>query len=274
MIAKWRVSNFKSIREEIELDIAPLTIFAGANSSGKSTFLQPMLLVAQTLAHRVSSRSVVLNGSLTRLGQFDDLKSLNSDVDQISIGWTVQPYQFIQDRGIVSGRRLPSYFAFSRHVLSSISCDIAFDTEVSDGQKEIAQIQPRLLATRLSVEIQDDEEGDQTSFMDVMLANEADIREKQKWTDVSDGEEGLGFLKYNVKVDQNSLDDIRDEYATAELVGCDLNHFLPELVSVGLDRAIEDAKIVLDTLSGDRLSSSIMRRSYRARNFNVPKIVM
>ena len=71
MITNWKVSNFKSIRDETELHLAPLTLFAGANSSGKSTFIQSILLVAQTLANKVSSRSVVLNGALTSLGQFD-----------------------------------------------------------------------------------------------------------------------------------------------------------------------------------------------------------
>ncbi|MCH8098060.1 MAG: AAA family ATPase [Proteobacteria bacterium] len=91
MITKWKAFNFKSVRKETELSIAPLTIFAGANSSGKSTFLQSILLVAQTLSHKVSSRSVVLNGALARLGQFDDLRSVESGADQIVIGWTCQP---------------------------------------------------------------------------------------------------------------------------------------------------------------------------------------
>ena len=34
MITKWKVFNFKSVRKETELRFAPLTIFAGANSSG------------------------------------------------------------------------------------------------------------------------------------------------------------------------------------------------------------------------------------------------
>ena len=57
MITKWKVFNFKSVKKETELEFAPLTIFAGANSSGKSTFLQSILLIAQTLSHKVSSRS-------------------------------------------------------------------------------------------------------------------------------------------------------------------------------------------------------------------------
>lgn len=93
MIAKWKTFNFKSIREETELDLAPLTIFAGANSSGKSTFIQSVLLIAQTLAHKVGSRSVVLNGALTSLGQFDDLKSNDDTSDQITIKCTCGRFQ-------------------------------------------------------------------------------------------------------------------------------------------------------------------------------------
>jgi len=46
MISKWGVTNFKSIRE-VNLDLAPLTIFTGVNSSGKSSFLDSILLSSQ-----------------------------------------------------------------------------------------------------------------------------------------------------------------------------------------------------------------------------------
>lgn len=41
MITKWKVFNFKSIREETELDLGPLTIFAGANS-GREEHIHPI----------------------------------------------------------------------------------------------------------------------------------------------------------------------------------------------------------------------------------------
>ena len=91
MITSWNITNFKSIRNRTELSLAPLTVFSGANSSGKSTFIQSILLIAQTLASKVSSRSVVLNGALTSLGQFDDLRSNESESDQIRIRWTCSP---------------------------------------------------------------------------------------------------------------------------------------------------------------------------------------
>ena len=48
-ITKIAVSGFKSLAEEWTIDIHPLTILAGANSSGKSSIMQPLLMLKQTL---------------------------------------------------------------------------------------------------------------------------------------------------------------------------------------------------------------------------------
>ena len=48
-ITKISVKGFKSIVEECQIDIRPLTILAGANSSGKSSMMQPLLMLKQTL---------------------------------------------------------------------------------------------------------------------------------------------------------------------------------------------------------------------------------
>ena len=43
------VAGYKSIYKEQSIEIKPLTILAGANSSGKSSIMQPLLLLKQTL---------------------------------------------------------------------------------------------------------------------------------------------------------------------------------------------------------------------------------
>ena len=48
-ITKIAVSGFKSLTNECEINIRPLTILAGANSSGKSSIMQPLLMLKQTL---------------------------------------------------------------------------------------------------------------------------------------------------------------------------------------------------------------------------------
>ena len=272
MITKWKAFNFKSIRKETELNFAPLTIFAGANSSGKSTFLQPILLVAQTLAHRVTSRPVVLNGAFARLGQFDDLRSVESDADQIVIGWTVQP--LAQHRRPSDVRRAPMYYRPKRRVLSSVSCEISFDTEGSGVQREITQIQPRLFSSRLSALTQDPEEGDQRSRISIRRATTTGDEAKQKWSDVSDSDDFLPALQYDVELDDNSLADIRDEFVSAEPVGCVLRHFLPGRLALGVDRVAEDAQSIMDIIAEKSRRGFNLHRGYRYRDVVVPHAVV
>lgn len=44
-----QVRGFKSLVDECAIEIRPLTLLAGANSSGKSSILQPILMLKQTL---------------------------------------------------------------------------------------------------------------------------------------------------------------------------------------------------------------------------------
>ena len=49
MITKLRIKNYKSIGEDLPaLQLKPLTIFAGKNSSGKSNILEIIAILAQT----------------------------------------------------------------------------------------------------------------------------------------------------------------------------------------------------------------------------------
>ncbi len=92
MITKWKLGNFRSIRDYTVLDFAPLTLFAGANSSGKSTILKSILLIAQTLSHKDHSRPLVLNGDLIKLKNFNDNISDNSTSNILVIGWECLPF--------------------------------------------------------------------------------------------------------------------------------------------------------------------------------------
>ncbi len=67
------VSGFKSIVEERTLEIRPLTLLAGANSSGKSSMMQPLLLMKQTMDAQFDPGPLLLNGpnvKFTSVNQF------------------------------------------------------------------------------------------------------------------------------------------------------------------------------------------------------------
>ena len=61
-ITKIAVSGFKSLAEECTIDIRPLTILAGANSSGKSSIMQPFLMLKQTLEAPYDPGPLLLEG--------------------------------------------------------------------------------------------------------------------------------------------------------------------------------------------------------------------
>lgn len=61
-ITKIAVKGFKSIAEECEIDIRPLTILAGANSSGKSSIMQPLLMLKQTLEAPYDPGALLIDG--------------------------------------------------------------------------------------------------------------------------------------------------------------------------------------------------------------------
>ena len=72
-ITTLSVAGFKSIFEEQTIEIRPLTLLAGANSSGKSSMIQPLLLLKQTLEAPYDPGPLLLAGQnvkFTSVSQF------------------------------------------------------------------------------------------------------------------------------------------------------------------------------------------------------------
>ena len=265
MITKWKVFNFKSIREETELDLGPLTIFAGANSSGKSTFIQSVLLVAQTLAHKVGSRSVVLNGAFTSLGQFDDLKSNGGEADQITIKCTCRPLpdqEAVIPRRSQFGARRAIYYGPRSSQLQEIACEISFDADLSSSQRDLFQIQPRLFATQLSCVSRDEDNVDQNAGISVHYSSKA-ISEIEGADGVSEIDDQLrASLAYAVELDENSMTEVKEEFRSAKPIGCMLRHFLPDRIIYGIDTIEEDANAIAMALQDDGRRVMGLRRRF------------
>ena len=76
MISELSVQNFKSWKDTGKLHLAQLTGFFGANSSGKTSILQTLLMLKQTVERPSDWNGVIDFGddnSLVNLGSFDDL---------------------------------------------------------------------------------------------------------------------------------------------------------------------------------------------------------
>lgn len=88
-ISKLRIENFKSI-QSAELDFGPLTVLVGANSAGKSSVLQTLVLLSQIVRERGHSSLVNLNGAELQLGTFADIK--NSQTRSRGVGLSIDLY--------------------------------------------------------------------------------------------------------------------------------------------------------------------------------------
>lgn len=266
MITKWKVFNFKSIREETELTLGPLTIFAGANSSGKSTFIQSILLVAQTLSNKVSSRSVVLNGAFTSLGQFDDLQSNGSTSDQIAIKCTCRPLSEkeggIVNRSMVSSRG-SIYYGPLNNQLQEVACEIFFDADPSSPERELFQIQPRLFATQISCTSRDEDNLDQSADISIRYSSKP-FSEIDNMDAISEIDDQLrAGLAYDVEFDQGSMAEVKEDFISARPIGCMLRHFLPERIIYSIDTIQEDANAITIALQSDgRRSMGLRRRGF------------
>jgi predicted ATPase len=84
----YRVDNFKSLKTTGIIEIAPITIFIGPNATGKSSALQPLLFLAQTMANSRDEAGFLSNGEYLNLGNYGDFinqhdvtKKLNIELD-------------------------------------------------------------------------------------------------------------------------------------------------------------------------------------------------
>jgi hypothetical protein len=88
-ITRIAVEGFKSISKKQSIDIAPLTILAGANSSGKSSIMQPLLLLKQTLEQTFDPGGLWIAGPNVKFTSSDQFLS-KTDKSYYSGGLAVE----------------------------------------------------------------------------------------------------------------------------------------------------------------------------------------
>ena len=76
MLTRIDLRHFKCF-ETLKLPLRPLTLLSGANASGKSSMMQALVLLHQTMREHEWSSRLMLNGSAVRLGAVADV------VDQV-----------------------------------------------------------------------------------------------------------------------------------------------------------------------------------------------
>lgn len=197
------------------MEFRPLTIFTGANSSGKSTILQSILLVTQTLQSPIASRSILLNGWFKKFGTFSDIVNRRDNKKNIKFGFKLTNdgasegemyrYRYIED-------------------IKAIDCEFELS---SDGKDEC--LQPTLCYTRLTT-IKKNGKQESKDVLDIQKSGERSDEEKFVIEKCKSE-----YLPSDFDYSINSKNKLRFNYYEPDitewkLVGAGMFHFLPSYV--------------------------------------------
>ena len=268
MITRWEVENFKSVQDKADLEIGRLTVFAGANSSGKSSFIQSILLAAQTMTQKkISSHSVVLNGSLIRLGQFSDIISDSGKSREIRMKCICKPLK--PQIELDSFRSRPRFLEFEE-----ICFDVFFTSPVENSSRDSDHLRPQLNSSRISCKYREayDESDYQNAYISIknpkIASNESRGRLTRGNPDVfecsvdidEDSEASLGERRYEPTIESR----------------CVMRHFMPEnlLYSVDIykESAVRITSLLFDSFHQLRLEGKSDSEFYN--HFNIAKEVV
>lgn len=237
MITNWTVKNFKSIYGRKTLDFGGLTLFAGANSSGKSTILQSILLVTQTLQSQVVSRPIILNGHIVRLGTFDDILSNNAAEREVSIGCKLNQKEISRKSSIA-----PVRFFYNKERIEQLSSATFEFTFAADGvpeNKEALQLQPILKKAKVQFLAKDKDDNATFEFRRRMQNSATTIR-SLKLSEASVTKQIAPTLDYEVTTsDQLLASPYLKIVGHIKPAGVFVRHFMPAHLT-GVYEAVQD----------------------------------
>ena len=151
------VSNLRRLKLVPPIEVKPITILVGRNSSGKSSFLRAFPLLRQSLMTRTSS-PILWYGDLVDFGSFDISVSDNSLVEPISFSFVIdkltpdETRAFYWRSGLLHARGVLEHTVFS---------GVHFDLSIvrAGERTRISRILVRIDEPKLSYEIFVDEDS-------------------------------------------------------------------------------------------------------------------
>lgn len=147
MLKSWTIENFKPIIKSGELKFSPVTVLAGRNSSGKSSLLQLILMVAQTLGSKVVERPLLPTGLNVQLGTFEDILNASSSLRTLIVGFELdfeteqapppEMELFVRNKANITSVRIVAVFNSARGNATSSSAIEAAKVVVEKVSLEI-----------------------------------------------------------------------------------------------------------------------------------------
>ncbi|WP_293149532.1 MULTISPECIES: AAA family ATPase [unclassified Microcoleus] len=124
-----RVERLRCLGDTGYIQLKPITVLLGQNSSGKSSFLRILPLLKQSLESRTTG-PILWSGRLVDFGNFEDAHQTGAE-DNIEFSFNFK----LESRQFPSARDF-SYFLFSGEAKILNTCDITLTLQVSENKKK------------------------------------------------------------------------------------------------------------------------------------------
>ncbi|MBA8877227.1 AAA family ATPase [Phyllobacterium myrsinacearum] len=246
MLKYWSIGGFKSFKNETSMKLSPITVFAGSNSSGKSTVIQSILMLKQTVQYGSSSRSLALNGPLVRLGTFDDVIHYSADPRAINIELDYEADAldgtFATDRPEWAAHR---HWSFTRGKIENVVGKFRWEPRIQTTGNLIEksdQLQSTVAAAKFLVRRSPTKENE--ASIDYYIAYSPSSFDTY-W----DGEE-TQIRWAEVEMDALSEADLLKDKPDGQITHLALKYFLPDMIRVNFNKGKKRAFEMMEALFG------------------------
>lgn len=262
MLTEWILEDFKAFHGKHTVKLAPLTILCGANSSGKSTLVQSILLAKQTFEFSPEERVIALNGPLVRLGTFSDVLNYdsrqNKELPTVGLGWTREGEKVAK----VSSN-IPYWTNEDRLITATIL--FSFDSPSNGVSGTITELQPALAVSSVSAEFQSVDETEHSLRFGIARYSGRGRRIQYSSSALeSDAPPSFRITQ----IDTETKEAAQSSWTDAALVSCAPRHFFPYLPIIRFDRNTSVANSLAADLIGRRA-----RRRTRTTGTPIPSML-
>ncbi|WP_337018123.1 DUF3696 domain-containing protein [Leclercia sp. AS011] len=131
MINGIGVANFRSFKKKTLIELKPITVFVGKNSSGKSSLLRTFPLFRQSVEENTTG-PVLWYGRYVDLGDFDEIKSNGSESNNINFTFNLTISEQSQNRY--------SHYRYWNTPLSSMNLSVDLTVYSKDRKTKTREI--------------------------------------------------------------------------------------------------------------------------------------
>lgn len=216
MITKIAIDGFKCFGQRRTMRLAPITILYGKNGRGKSSVVQPLLLLAQTMQDRGEPSTLLINGKLVNLGLAEDLANRHTQPDK----WTLEITSACEAIKL-------SFTALEGKPQLATMCDF-----VINGESRFASV--------VSVQGHDDERPDRSDIS--VTTSDSSILQNLK---------NLGYIASERRGPCNEV--MRNDNLDADNVGIHGENVINVIDNRGLDFATKVSRAMSEILDGGTL---------------------